>query len=229
MLDLYACTAEEVNDFAHKFYLHYIESLNSFEEAAQVVVNTIYDTFRQPNGDPLFALVRVFRIGLRDELPPSIIDMVTGNTRYWLALAGTVGLEEDWCDRTRSRAHQAIPADETLSPMFKAAMADLGIDLGDEMTLIDAQDHQQAPNSRFFLAPEAPNHPAVPDQEQFVLPYGIQSEVGLGSVFAHGQGSYILVAFSLEPIGNAEAMKLTELAPFVGTLLAYYNEEQLWN
>ena len=229
MLDLYACTAEDVNEFAHQLYAANLESLHTFEDAAQVVVTAIYDTFRQPDGKPLFALVRVFRIGLRDELPPNVRDSVTDDTRYWLALAATVGLEEAWCDRTRSQKRQAIPADENLSPMFKAAMAQLGMNLGDEMMLISTHDHEQSPHARFFLAPEAPHNPAVPDQDQFVLPYGIQSEVGMGSVFASGQCSYILVAFSLEPVSDDEAIKLSELVPFVGTLLAYYNDGPLWN
>ena len=82
---------------------------------------------------------------------------------------------------------------------------------------------------RRFYVPEALNSPFIPDQEQFVKPYGIRSVVGVGSQFVSGS-AYMLIAFSKVFINDAQSWNFTALAPFTATLLAIYDTKvPLWS
>src|SRR5215510_8969696 len=80
------------------------DQFGSFEEAAQASAQAIYDGFRQPDGSAMFALVRIYRLCRREEMPPDVQAFIGDYSgERWMALMGTVGDEPAWCDRHQSR------------------------------------------------------------------------------------------------------------------------------
>ena len=108
MIDLVQADQQTIMAFGRQLLTDYRDSLSSFEEAAQTTVERIYDTFRQPNGDPAFALVRVFRLADFQTLPEDAQASVDSNHERWMALAGTYGIEPAWCDRRSSHEHKVL-------------------------------------------------------------------------------------------------------------------------
>ena len=230
MLNLHTCAPEDVRMFARKLYEEHMATAETFEDAAQAMTKSVYDEFVRADGSPLFGLVRVFRFGPRNQLPPEWVDQVDKNVSYFLAVVGTMGIEEAWCDRKRSDGHQAIPADDAATPMVRAMFDQLGLKFGGDFERsLEVAQHEQSFLTRYFHVPVAAGSPYVPVQGEFVEQYGIASVFGVGTAFAGGDTAYTLIGFSREPLDKAEADKLSELGAFVGTALAAHNEGQIWN
>ncbi len=225
MLVLKESKPQDLADFGRKMLNTNRDGLASFEEAAQVVVNTLYREIRQPNGDPLFAMVRIFRLGSYDDLHPDLKAEADPNIERWMALTATVGVEQDWCDRRLSEDHQLIPADMAATPMMRAAFDQIGLTFG-KNTLPPKEDADGY--SHYFHVLEALGSPYIPDQNNFVIPYEIQSVFGFGHVFSN-YDSYLCLGFSKTRIIKEEMDKFVNVAPFIGTLLAIYDAKQLWS
>jgi hypothetical protein len=204
--------------------------LRSFEEAAQVTVENIFDAFRQPNGEPVFALTRIYRLCTTAELTDEIRASLTKDSDYWLALMGTVGLEPAWCDRRDSRFHQAVPIGPNMSLMFQTMLTHLGVNVAQlRMEKSVSTDSAAMAMTKVFHVYDALESPAIPDKDNFVIPYDIQSVIGIGGKFLSG-AFFVSVCFSQIPVQVAEAQLCAELAPYIATLLALYdNQGVLWN
>lgn len=224
MITLQNCQKSDVQHWGHDLYSQYIRGLANFEEAATIAVKSLYEDFITPTGDPLFALVRIFRVTAYDDLPPDLKKLTDPDIQYWIALAGTYGQEQNWCDRHQSVSHGVLSA-EHATPMLKAALKLAGVKWGSE-----ASDHMPDPHNiaieHYFYIPNAPHHEDIPDQENFILRYGIQSVIGIGSPFM-SQSAYLAVMFSKMPINQTDCNKLIEIAPYLSTLLASYDARNL--
>ncbi len=201
----------------------------SFEDAAQAITQALYQDFVIEDGSPMFALVRVYRLTSFDELASELKGLVDPARQRWMALAGTWGAEPAWCDRHQSQGHKALNLGSDQSPMVSASIHQLGMDVGVDIppAPLDLPIPEATFMTRYFHIEHALGSPYIPAQDGFVKPYGIHSVVGLGSNFA-SRSAYLLLGFSKTHIDQANAMKFSQLAPYVSTLLAVYDARSLW-
>lgn len=82
-----------------KLLKEYRSQWDSFEKAAQLIVQDFFEIFCTAEGEPEFALIRVFRTMNFNELTPELQEIVEPKSGQFLSLMGTVGLEKAWCDR----------------------------------------------------------------------------------------------------------------------------------
>lgn len=227
MIDLTQTQPGDVQAFGRSLFVANRDSLGSLEDAATLSVQAVYDNFRQPNGESLFALFRIFRISHYDELPPSLQEEAHADVPYWLVLAASAGDEPTWNNRWQSQAHLLQPIDANLSPMFIAAFEQMGIQI--EGAPIENLDVQQSHwSSHFFHVENVVGNHLIPHQTDFVQPYGIHSALGVGSMFRSGAMG-MAIGFSKMPINRELAQNFVEIAPFIFTLLSHYDLRQLWN
>ncbi|MGH7231939.1 MAG: hypothetical protein ACREJU_11365 [Nitrospiraceae bacterium] len=173
----------------------------SFEEVAQQIVRYLYmHLIDAATGYPACALVRLFKThpfgDLNDELQRFAVQKLGGQpssfTTKCFTLMATAGDLPEWNDRTCSRRFKAIPigGDRFVAqfPMFSQLMTQFGVDLHALLTprgnlLMDA--HETTFN--VFYVANAVGSPYVPGQEQFVVPFGIKSVLGFGSLLPSGE------------------------------------------
>jgi hypothetical protein len=220
---------EEITEFARQFFATHLESFQSFESAAQATVERIFDEFRREDGSPLFVLVRVFRLGLYQDIPPDLQDRADPHISRWITLMGTRGIKADWCNRHLSNDHQLIPADSPATPMLEAAFAQIGLQFGGLNTKeLSLKDDPRQPTSRYFYVSPARGSALIPAQKDFVESYGIGSVIAFGSPFVDGS-AYFCVGFTQEPVDAAAADLFASINPYIGTLLANYEAPKLWD
>src|SRR5258706_1263025 len=128
MLNFDTSDLNDVAKFGLSLLTDYRNTLHSFEEAAGLCVRAIYNEFRQPDDQPTFALVRIYRLCRYDELLPELQTIATPEVTHWMALMGTVGTESAWCDRRTSQGHKVIRAVGDRSPMLSAAFEQIGLE-----------------------------------------------------------------------------------------------------
>ncbi|MCA9925686.1 MAG: hypothetical protein KC421_25115, partial [Anaerolineales bacterium] len=171
----------------------------SMEEAAQKMVRYLYDHLVDAERERAAALVRFFITKPYDELNDELqqhVKMLLGKPPHDPALKcqtllATIGDNPEWHSRHNSRYYKVHPLSKEIvdaNPMFAQVSEIFGIVL--------EQAVQRDPDLVLNLAHEAYNilhvvdardNQYVPDQADFVIPYGIKS---------------VLVMFSLLPSGN---------------------------
>jgi two-component system, sensor histidine kinase and response regulator len=179
----------------------------SMEEAADLVVSYLHQSFRDGDGEQALALARCFVTLPFDELEPELQQIgrqVLGREpspgTKSLALLATAGQLPAWNDRRQSTDHRAIPlASEQMVaqfPMVFQLITQFGLEVG---ALLEPAPHPQLildleqRTYNVFHVVEAPGSPYVPAQESFVGPFGIRSVLGFGGILPGGN----LVAFIL--------------------------------
>lgn len=232
MLNFYNAASSDLVSFAQTFYRQHInnEQHQSLEHLSNILVKSLYDEFRSADNERLFGLVRVFRFGTFAELPVELQASAQGKDQYWLSLLATIGIEQAWCDRRRSRGHQAIPADDYATPMLRAAFQQIGLKIGGELTegKIQIVKDKDMKLTGYFFIPTAGGSPYVPDQD-FVKRYGIQSVVGLGTP-SPNNSAIMLLAFARFLLAEKDAEKFGEMSPFLMSVLSAYNRPgNLWS
>lgn len=182
----------------------------SLEEVSRSITALLHRSLRDERGAPACALVRVYKTHRFARLPAELRGFV--RQRYetepagdvpCLTLMATDGDEPDWCDRRKSRSHQAIPIPGSdalrASPMVNALFSQLGLDaeavLSSEAILVDPG--QQRFN--VFHVKDAAGSPYVPDQD-FVENHGIRSVLGFGGLLPDGE-MWAAILFSKVRIG----------------------------
>lgn len=216
-----------MNDFGRKLLSEYRSALHTFDQAAQAIVERVYHAFQTESGAPIFALVRVFRFSRADQVP-SAWQVRAAPEDVLLSLAGSYGDLPEWQRPALSQHHKVVSLSTQATAMMREAFRQLGIQPQLSAQGEPVQQVMSADLRRFYV-PEALNSPFIPDQEQFVKPFGIRSVVGVGSQFASGS-AYMLIAFSKVFINDEQSWNFTALAPFTATLLAIYDaREPLWS
>lgn len=199
-------------------------SAPSLEHAAERVVRYLYDAFRDPDtGEHQLALVRFYKTHPYRDLDPDL--RVVARTALGsaprdeglkcLTLLGSAGVESDWNDRRRSRAHRAIPlANASVverAPMISQLLEQMGMDVGrlletDTSLLPDAEGRTY----NIFYVENAAGSPHIPAQADFVNPYGIQSVVGFGGIL-RGE-LFAVILFSRVRIPETAAGRFRNIA-----------------
>ena len=117
-----------------------------------------------------------------------------------LTLFGTAGERPEWNERNRSRRYRSIPlADKQVVsqfPMVLQLLQQLGVDLTSQTQPesdlpVDWTEH----TLDVFYVAAAKGSPYVPDQESFVIPYGIESVLGFGGVLPSNE-FFVVILFS---------------------------------
>ena len=207
-------------------------SVETMEQAAAYVVRYLYDNLLdKETGERSCALVRCYKThpyaALEPELRAFADGMLDGTEEVGdlrcLTLLATAGVEDAWNDRRLSRGHQAIPlpSPEAVerSPMIHGLFAQLGLDLSG---LLGAGPTPNGVKSYdVFHVPDAVRSPFVPDQDGFVVPYGIRSVVGFGGTLPDGE-VFAVIFFSRTAISRDTAEQFRTVTGSVGLALLPY-------
>lgn len=202
---------------------------DSMEAVAEVVVRHIYDNFTSADGAQACALVRFYKTHRYSLLPDDCQHFVQANhgaaaaaaDAPCLTLLASAGLEPGWNDVRSSRDHQAIPLRGNLdgAPMIATLIRDLGVD--EDVILNPPEDLQTDVHLRqynVFYVGDALGSPAVPAQDDFVIPYGIRSVVGFGGVLASGD-MFAVIFFTTVPVPENAVASFRTLATIIKTLV----------
>ncbi len=222
MPTLFNLSQDQSREIAQRFFAKQRDSARSFEELSQEFAEYIYKELTQPDGTSAMALVRVFRISKLAELRQELRDLAVSQfpdepDDAWVTLMGTYGEEPAWRNRRESTGHQVFPARSDFTPMLGAAFRQLGLRTPDAEG--DLQLKGDTVGQHYFHVPNAVGSPHIPAQDDFVVPYGIQSVVGIGETLITG-AEYMALAFSKVKIDNNLAAVFNEISPFCATILA---------
>jgi hypothetical protein len=195
----------------------------SLEDVASKIVRFLYTHLVDEAGHPACALVRAFKTHPAELIGPAFRrfavkkfgqDVLTSSPKCFLLIAST-GQEPDWNDRLQSKRFQAIPLEgETFVaqfPMFSQLLTQFGVDLHTFLKpgcnlLVDQEEHRY----NVFHVEEAVGSPYIPFQQEFVLPYRIQSVLGFGSLLPTGE-IFAVILFSTVPISREVADRFQTL------------------
>jgi hypothetical protein len=215
MADMVACSAalRRMGNGAH-----------SMEEVSERIVEYLYEPLSGVLGrENPFALVRLFKThpyGELDEELQSFARRLLGRepqpSTKCLTLLATAGAKPEWCSRTLSLGHQAIPlvSEEgfTRIPMIANLVHQFGLQLSQ---VLDPDPSLLAGLSRqafnVFHVAEALGSPNIPAQREFVVPEGIRSCLGFGGTLPHGD-LFAVIMFSRMPISANSASMFKSLS-----------------
>lgn len=198
---------------------------SSMEEVARALVDHLYCQFVSPGaGRRSFVLARFFAIlpydKLDDKLQASVMS-VTGDKApradmNCLTLLASVGEKPEWNSRSLSVHHKVLPlSDEGIiarSPMLLQLIKQLGLEPGALLRTEPAPFPDPARKlCNVFYVREARLSPYVPNQADFVVPYGICSILGFGGVLPSGN-PFAIMLFSRDPIPRNTADMFKPLA-----------------
>jgi hypothetical protein len=201
----------------------------TFEGVAQQVCQIVHREVVTVDQQPLFALVRIYRLTRSDELPEDLRPLASGEVPYSMVLMGSAGVEPAWNSRHTSVGHKVVPMSADTSMMMRAAVRQLALDVGVEMPAppLSAPEIIDESIVRVFYEPRAVGSPLIPAQD-FVQQYGIESVIGLGSGFI-SKSAFFMPLFSRLPIDRTMTEGFGRLTAFIGTLLAQYDRpDTLW-
>ena len=203
----------------------------SMEDLAQETTQHLYNQLTvDPSGEPACALVRFFHTVEYAQLETRLQELAratTGNLRAedkCLTLLGTSGSEERWNQRQTSLSHQVMPLLSpdmvAQSPMIARLLTQLGIEISSLFRAERRHPNFLAPAEQdynIFYVPEAQDSPYIPAKEEFVLPYGIKSVIGYGSMLPSGE-LFAVVMFFRILIPEEVTQRFTALA--LSTMIA---------
>ncbi|MGJ3239223.1 MAG: hypothetical protein ACFE0Q_11000 [Anaerolineae bacterium] len=220
----------QVRQLGKDILKQYRDDCTSFADAAQRITEHLYQTFQSPEGEPEFALIRIFRTTSFSQLPPELRASVPSDTGQYLTLMGTYGLEEEWRDRSKSKTRQAIHISNDMSPMFQGVFQELGFDwIGAQEIEFTSDTVASMSMVRSFHVPDVSVSNYITDQEEFVQAYHIKSVMAAGTRFITGEG-FVLIGFTLKPINDAQIEQLSEMLPHLSTLLAIFETRaKIWD
>ena len=207
---------------------------SSAREFASGFVRYLHQRVRDSSGQPAFALVRLFETRKYSELNPELQKRLAAAgwknltpQTVCLTLRGTVGDEPAWNDVGASVAHQAIPlvSKESIQelPMIAQLMRQLGI----EITCVDDSDRGvvlENMATSVFHVEQAKGSSVIPSQQDFVVPYDIESVIGFGDVLPSGR-MFAAICFSRVPVTHEVALLFSHLA--LSTKLALLSFEDI--
>lgn len=227
MYDLANFTKDDMRHCAIKLR-NLEERSHSMEEAATLIVRYLYENLIDPRtGESACALVRFFKTHPYGDLSPDLQEAAQAilksrsifRATKCLTLLATAGDEPYWNARQESTGHQAIPLiDEDFvyrAPMILQLIQQFGLEVSAVIdtapTLITKASHKAF---NVFHVPEAIGSPHIPAQNQFVLPYKIQSVLGFGGMLPSGN-LFAVILFSKVPISLETASYFKWISAYV--------------
>ncbi len=222
-----------------------IAEAHTLDAAAQSFTDTVFGQFKNDA-----ALIRLYCTVAYGNLPAEsakfvraiaddngVTDRLRDETPV-LALMGTTGKEDAWCDRRTSRGHMAIPlvssAFVDAIPMVSRLLQQMGvgidwIDSADLRTAVPGA----AQLSGFFYVPNASTEKdakgrlVIPAQD-FVRDYRIKTVSGVGATYGSGAMA-AAIAFATRPVTIAATRQLQPLIDaFVSSTTALMRDGALF-
>lgn len=188
----------------------------SMEDTAGRIVRHFYDGLVDAEGERASALVRFYKThpfgDLDSELQGFARALLGGQSpsaeMKCLVLMATAGDKAEWNSRKSSQGHKAIPLpnEEAVhqAPMVSNLIAQLGIPLG--MVIKPEPDlllEMEQKTYNVFHVPEALGSPYIPAQQEFVVPCGIRSVLGFGSLLPSGEMVAVIMFFKVPILREA--------------------------
>ena len=216
-------------------------SSQSMEEAADKIVRFLYRHLLDPKtGKNAVALVRFFKTHDYDELPPDLkassSEIVPSASippgMKCLTLLASAGDEAEWNSRNSSRGHKAIPLPSQdfvrQFPMISSLVRQFGLELNsvlrpDPSCLRDLDETTY----NVFHVPTALGSAYIPAQEDFVIPYGIESTLGFGGMLPSGN-LFATIMFFKVPISHDIADLFQPLTLSVKIAVLQHDTEQIF-
>lgn len=206
----------------------------SLEQAAQEIARGLHAKFAS-----VAPLVRVYALVRHEEAPADVrtfVEALAGEAgdrarvsaaTPVLALLGTHGEKEPWCDRRTSQSHKGIPllsgAFVDAIPMIARLLRELGIDLSwlDEAPEVVTGRLVGGFNGVFFVedattARDGKGRPIIPAAE-FVAEQGIKSVFGTGGFYPDGT-LVVCIVFTREMLAR-------EMVERAGSLVSMLKSE----
>ena len=229
-----------VNSFAvdlTKNLQRHTDKAESLEEAANLLTQYLSRAFNENEVLPSLVLARIFISLPYNQLNPADIrDMearIPSDAPRYLTLVGTTGKEKEWNRRQESKNHRVIPLPETAEeletiPMLAEMFRRMDVDyrrIVDPSSFSDVQKMVEG----YMLVEEAEGSPYLPAQEEFVKPYGVQSELGYGGFLPSG-AVFTAFLFFTSPLQREDAEKLKVIAAAIQQSLLHFDvEENYWS
>jgi len=178
--------------------------------AAERAVEFFQRELVDDEGRPACALVRFFKTHPYADLPAELQDVVQKSVSQpapdlrCLTLLATRGDEPAWNATKSSRGHRAIPlVSEDMvrqAPMIAQLITQLGLRIADVVRPDRALMLEQGDATyNVFHVARALGSPHIVAQEEFVIPYAIESVLGFGGLLATGD-LFTVIMFSKVPI-----------------------------
>jgi len=180
----------------------------SMEAAAQQAVLFFYNSFRDAHERRACTLVRFFKTHAYGALPPDLQTVAQSvfageppaHDAACITLMATAGEQPEWNATQYSRHHRAIPLiGDPFSarfPMFSQLFRQLGVSLPMKASYTtNAVIGRSGQSFDVFYVSDALGSSLVPDQQDFVIPYGIRSVLGFGGSLPSGD-VFAMVLFS---------------------------------
>ena len=201
---------------------------SSAQDVAQRIASYLYRQLgNDQTGRQDCALVRCFITRAYGELDPQSQDCARralacgpgSLDMKCLTLFGTAGERPEWNDRNRSRRYRSIPITDKQVlfqfPMVSQLLQQLGVDFTSKIQpksdlLVDQTEHILD----VFHVPEAKGSPFLPAQDEFVIPFGIESVLGFGGVLPSTE-LFTVILFSKQKISRETAELFKPLAKSV--------------
>ena len=193
-------------------------------EAAQSIVDYLYEECGHPHAARSCALVRFYKTYSLGDLEPRLQTFATArlagiepsSTMKCLTLVATIGQEPKWCDPRQSVGHQAIPLPSAQmvegAPMIAQLIREMGLEISDVVSPDEQLIQQSAGKSyNVFHVERALGSPYIPAQEDFVKPYGVRSVLGFGGLVGEGD-FFAVIMFSRGRIPAASAARFRNIA-----------------
>ncbi|MBV6519529.1 MAG: hypothetical protein IT420_02580 [Candidatus Brocadia sp.] len=217
----------------------------NLEELTNSLVRYFYDhLIDKRTGEKSAALVRFFMTypyeSLDDPLRQLAGKMAENQpltkTTSCLVLMATAGVQPEWNTRELSRGHRVIPLVDKQTadkhPMIAQLVYQLGIDINDVLNPHPTPEIElESKIFNVFHVPDAVGSPHIPAQDTFVIPFGIKSALGFGSMLPTGNLFTVVIFSKMRVPGNtAEMFKYLALnmrmavLPFVSKKI-YVNEK----
>lgn len=214
----------------------------TMEEMAQRMVRYLYEGLvDQKTGKPACALVRFFKTHpygeLTDELQEAaqaiLKDRSISRSTKCLTLMATAGSKSYWNSRRESTGHQAIPlVDQDFvyrAPMILQLIQQFGLEVS---SVIDTAPTLIADAGRktfnVFYVPTALDSPYIPAQQEFVIPYQIQSVLGFGGMLPSGN-LFAIILFSRTYISPEAAGLFKWISAYVRIAAASFDREEVFD
>ena len=216
------------------------EDARSIEDVANRITRFLYTTLTTgPDEDPACVLVRLFKTQPYNRLTPELQALVdarlgdkpTNLDMKCLTLLASTGAISGWNNPALSSRFRVIPlaGPEALAqlPMFAQLFAQFHVDVSgihDTSTSLLLDQHATTFNA--FHVPHAVNSPYVPGQDDFVVPFGVQSVFGGGGLLPTGD-MFALVLFAKVPVSKDTADLFRTIALSVKLAIAPFEHSQL--
>jgi len=150
----------------------------------------------------------------------------------FLTLLASAGVKPEWNGRESSAGHQAIPLASVQivqkAPMIWQLIQQLGLEVAtvvepDAALMMDFARR----NFNVFHVPEAVGSPYLPDQADFVIPFGIHSVVGFGGMLPSGN-LFAVILFSRVHLSQETAKLFKPLAISAKLAILSYPEAKVF-